>query len=118
MFEPTFADVLFGIFGPQWRQKTPLALGYSRRQVQRWASGSAQPPRRVWILLGRRALTAGSDIEGWAEQQHQRIEEAARRRLTSAAGALTALKLLGIRALNQSRPKDAEPAYLHHGAPR
>jgi hypothetical protein len=118
MFEPTFADVLFGLFGPQWRQKAPLALGYSRRQLQRWVSGVAQPPRRVWILLGRRAVTARSDIEAWAEQEHERIDEAARQRLTAASGALTALKLLGIRELRRSRPADAEPGYLQHGAPR
>jgi hypothetical protein len=77
VFEPTFADVLFGLFGPRWRQEAPRVLGYSRRQVQRWASGAVKPPRRVWILLGRRALTAGSDIEASAEQEHQRIYEAA-----------------------------------------
>jgi hypothetical protein len=54
---------------------------------------------------------APSDIEAWAEQEHERIDETARQRLTAAAGALTALKLLGIRALRRSRPVDgAEPA--------
>jgi hypothetical protein len=106
MFEPTFADVLFGVFGPQWRQKAPLALGYSRRQVQLWASGAAQPPRRVWVLLGRRAVTARSGIEAWAEREHERIDEVASQRLAAAAGALTALKLLGIRGLSRSRPTD------------
>jgi hypothetical protein len=116
MFEPTFADVLLGLFGPQWRQKAPSALGYSRRQVQRWASGAVKPPRRVWILLGRRALTVSSDIDAWAEREHERIDEAARQRLAAATGAVTVLKLLGVRALRQSPA--AEPEYLQHAAPR
>ena len=106
VFEPTFADVLFGLFGPRWRQEAPRVLGYSRRQVQRWASGAVQPPRRVWVLLGRRAVTARSAIEAWAEREHERIDEVASQRLAAAAGALTALKLLGIRGLSRSRPTD------------
>jgi hypothetical protein len=97
MFEPTLADVLFGLFGPEWRQRAPAALGYSRRQVDRWVSGVAQPPRRVWVLLGRRTATAQSDIEVWARRQHAQIDETVQQRLAAASGTITALKLLGIR---------------------
>jgi hypothetical protein len=105
-------------FGPQWRQKAPLALGYSRRQVQRWAAGTAQPPRRVLILLNRRAVRARSDIEAG----RNRNTSASTKQHASAQPplpvALTPLKLLGIRALRRSQPIDGEPAYLQHGTPR
>jgi hypothetical protein len=89
MFDPMIANVIPAVFGRDWRRRAPVALGYSRRTVHRWISGETRVPRRALVLLERRAVAAGSDIEPWKREQHQRVEDEARERGGAAAAAVT-----------------------------
>jgi hypothetical protein len=63
----------------------------------------------VLVLLERLAVAAGSDIERWKREQHQRIEEEARERGAAAAAAVTWSRLLLIRDKRDPSPQVGRP---------
>lgn len=106
---PPLADVLRLLFGPNWRRRAPTVFGRSPRQIGRWCRGEIRVPRRVLVLLERRAVAAGSDIEPWKREQHQRVEDEARERMGAAAAAVTWSRLLMIRDKREPRPRVGRP---------
>jgi hypothetical protein len=104
MYDPSFRMLLEVAFGPGWRRRAEVALGRSRRTIQRWCSGETRVPRRALVLLERLAGAAGSDIERWRRARHERIEKEAFERLAAAGQALTWAKLLTLRDEREPRP--------------
>jgi hypothetical protein len=109
MYDPSLRTLLKVVFGPAWRRRAPVALGRARRTIERWCSGETRVPHRALVLLERLALAAGSDLERWKGEQHQRIEEEARERGGAAAAAVTGLRLLLIRDKRDPSPQVGRP---------
>jgi hypothetical protein len=110
MSEPTIGNVILALFGPDWRQRAPALLGYSRRQVERWLAGEARMSRRVLVLLrDQHALTAPRRIEQWRRREIERIEIEAAQWLDDAAQAETALRLMIIRVGRLPPPRVGRP---------
>jgi hypothetical protein len=109
MYDPSLRTLLEVVFGPCWRRRAPRAFGRARRTIERWCSGETRVPRRVLVLLERLAVAAGSDIERWKREQHQRVEEEAHERRGAAAAAVTWSRLLLIREKREPMPRVGRP---------
>jgi hypothetical protein len=109
MYGPSFRTLLEVVFGPGWRRRAPVVFGRARRTIERWCSGETRVPYRALVLLERRAVEAGSGLDRWKREQHQRVEEEARERGGAAATAVTWSRLLLIRDKRESRPRVGRP---------
>jgi len=109
----------FAVLGPRWRGLAPRALRYSRRQIERIASGTARVSPAMHQRLERLAVTTARPeaIEAWARAEHEAID-AMRAEWTGAATNLrTQLKLMAIEEQRHpprnGRPRKRVPGPAH-----
>jgi hypothetical protein len=115
MYDPSLRTLLKVVFGPAWRRRAPVAFGRARRTIERWCSGETRVPHRALVLLERRAVAVGSDLDRWKREQHQRIEQEAREREGTAATAVTWSRLLLIRDKREPKPRVGRPRKKDRG---
>jgi len=90
-------DVLRMVFGSDWRWHASRVFRRSRRQIGRWCSGDTRLP--IWAIRRiERLMLENMNLEQWRQAKLQDIEDEARARLALSQSALSACKLLRVRA--------------------
>src|SRR5260370_8832396 len=102
------SDVLRMVFGPDWRWHASRVFRRSRRQIGRWCSGDTRLP--VWAIRRiERLMLESMSVEQWRQAKLQDIEDEPRPRLALTQSALSACKLLRVRADRDPPAKVGRP---------